>query len=85
MGLLYSKSKDDNTINPEHYLGAIETIDYIRDKLTDEQYLGYLLANVLKYVSRYNKHNTELDDLKKAYTYLGWAVEFKANEGNSAE
>ena len=70
-------------IHSEHYSGKIETIEFIEDKLTGEQYLGYLLGNITKYLSRYNKNGSKLSDLQKAYTYLGWAIEFKKNEANA--
>ena len=59
---------------PDHYTaGDIETIDYIRDKLTPSQFLGYCIGNVLKYVSRYDKKGEPAKDLDKAMVYLGWA------------
>lgn len=65
---------DDNVNQPSHYLGEVEVIDYIKDKLTSEQFEGYCMGNVLKYVSRYQgKNGTE--DLEKAQVYLKWAVE----------
>lgn len=46
------KSEKDN-INPNHYIfGGIETIEYLKAKLTAEEYRGFLKGNVLKYVSR---------------------------------
>jgi hypothetical protein len=57
-------------INPVHYkIGGIETIDYIEAKLTREQFIGYLVGNVVKYVSRFEYKNG-LEDLKKADWYL---------------
>src|SRR5690625_303174 len=56
----------DNINSPNHYnSGDIETIDYIQDKLTAEQFEGYLAGNVMKYVSRY-RHKNGIEDLKKA-------------------
>ena len=66
----------DNVRHPEHYTsGKIETIDFIRDKLGPEQFVGYCLGNVLKYVSRYDKKGTPVEDLEKAEVYLRWAIE----------
>ena len=46
--------KDDSVNSPPHYLkGKKETIDVIQDGMTDDEYHGYLIGNVLKYVSRY--------------------------------
>ena len=47
------KSSIDMVNSPPHYLtGGIETIDYIKAKLTAEEFKGYLRGNVLKYASR---------------------------------
>jgi hypothetical protein len=57
-------------INPDHYkTGGIETIDYIKAKLTKEQFEGYLIGNLIKYTSRYRNKNG-LEDLHKAEWYL---------------
>ena len=37
-------------LNSEHYSGNIETIDFIKDKLTAEQFEGYLIGNTIKYL-----------------------------------
>lgn len=68
--------KTDNVNHPAHYVGKIEVIDYLEDKLTNEQFEGYLVGNVLKYLSRYKKKNG-LEDLKKGQWYLNKLVEFK--------
>lgn len=59
-----------DNINPDHYkAGGIETIEFIKVKLTPEQYKGYLLGNVMKYTSRF-QHKNGLEDLKKSRWYL---------------
>lgn len=64
----------DNT-SPSHYKqGQYETIDIIKDMMTDEMFEGYLLGNVIKYMARYNFKNGA-EDLGKAQTYLRWLVE----------
>lgn len=66
---------DDPVKSPSHYTaGGIETIAYIKAKLSSEEYEGYLKGNVLKYMSRYN-HKGGLQDLEKAKTYLQWLIE----------
>lgn len=65
----------DNVNHPGHYtFGEIEVIDYIRDKMTPDEFQGYCMGNVLKYVSRH-KHKNGVEDLKKAQVYLGWMIE----------
>lgn len=64
----------DNINHPAHYTaGGIETIDFIRAKLTPEEFIGYCKGNALKYVSRAT-HKGGAEDLRKAGKYLGWAV-----------
>lgn len=59
---------------PSHYVGKIECIDYLRDKLTPEEFIGFCMGNVLKYSSRWRKKDG-VQDLKKAKVYLDWAIE----------
>lgn len=59
----------DMVNHPPHYTaGGIETIDFIEAKK-----LGYLLGNVIKYVSR-AAHKGGVEDLKKAQWYLNRAI-----------
>lgn len=70
----------DNVVKPKHYTsGKIEVIDYIKDKLTPEQYKGYLLGNVIKYISRFRLKNG-LEDLEKGRVYLDWLAKVEAGE-----
>ena len=67
---------NDNVKHPAHYcVGGIETIDYIRAKLTREEFIGYCKGNALKYISRAGKKGDAAEDLAKAAVYLGWASE----------
>lgn len=70
-----SENKDDKVNHPNHYtFGNIEVIDYIRDKMTPDEFQGYCMGNILKYISRH-KHKNGVEDLKKAQVYLGWLIE----------
>jgi len=63
-------------VNPPHYkVGGIEVIDYIKAKLTPEEFRGYLKGNVLKYVSREGHKNGDTKDLEKANWYIGRYIE----------
>lgn len=73
----------DAVNHPNHYtFGKIEVIDYIRDKLTAEEFQGYCEGNVLKYVSRW-RHKGGVEDLKKARVYLTWMIESAMGEEKS--
>lgn len=58
--------KDGNNVDhPNHYnRGGIETIDFIED-----QNMGFLIGNIVKYISRY-RHKNGFEDLKKALWYF---------------
>lgn len=59
-----------NALNPSHYQdGGVETIEYLRAKLTPEEFRGYIKGNVLKYLSR-ERGKGGNTDLGKAAWYL---------------
>jgi hypothetical protein len=61
---------------PAHYnQGQFEVIDVIEDKLTPEQFRGYLEGNVLKYILRHQYKGHPKQDLQKAQWYLNRMVE----------
>lgn len=69
----------DNVNHPQHYCdGGIEAIDYLRAKLTPEEFRGFLKGNALKYLSRAGKKDDELEDLRKAQWYTSRLVEEKS-------
>lgn len=64
------------TSNPSYYkLGGIEPFDYMRSKMTSEEFQGYLKCNIIKYVSRMghkiNKHDgiSDHEDNRLLTTY----------------
>ena len=68
-------TKSTDNINPDHYkTGGIETINYIKAKLTEEEYKGYLKGNIIKYISRAEQKNG-VEDYKKAQWYTNRLVE----------
>ncbi len=63
-------NNSDNVNHPAHYTqGKIECIDYIEDKLTAEEFRGYIKGNVIKYLTR-EKHKNGDEDIRKAAWYL---------------
>jgi len=60
----------DVVVRPEHYRkGGVECIDYIRQQLGHERFLGYLEGNTIKYLHRW-KYKNGIEDLRKARWYL---------------
>lgn len=65
----------DAVNHPNHYCkGGIECINVIRAIMSPEQFQGYCIGNVTKYVFRWQDKDG-LQDLKKAAVYLNWAIE----------
>ena len=63
----------DEINSPVHYnTGSMETIDLIREGMSDDEFSGYLKGNVLKYICRYrHKHKEDpVKDLMKARWYI---------------
>ena len=71
-----SYASPDNVNKPNHYQGryGMESIDALRNFMTDEQMKGFYLGNALKYLLRHQKKNG-LEDLKKARKNLDWLIE----------
>ena len=59
--------KNDIVNNPRHYKGnkGIETIDFIENVLTREEFIGYLRGNVIKYQSRAKWYSDKLVEVLK--------------------
>jgi hypothetical protein len=60
----------DPVNHPAHYThGGIETIDFIKAKLTPEEFRGYLKGNILKYGSRIGHKENDMQDAGKLAWY----------------
>ena len=70
----------DMVEHPPHYgQGTIECIDYIRDSLSREEYIGYLRGNIAKYNHRWRFKNG-VEDLKKAKWYNDELINFVSHD-----
>lgn len=59
---------------PDHYKqGKMETIKLIRYLLDSEEYRGFCIGNIVKYLARY-KHKDGLADLAKARDYMEYLI-----------
>lgn len=68
--------ENDMVNNPEHYtFGGIETVDYLRAKLTKEEFVGWCRGNALKYLSRAGHKDEELQEYRKAAKYIEWIID----------
>ena len=66
------------TKHPNHYNEGkkLETWDWIEQGITDEQFEGYLMGNVLKYLHRHEGKGGS-EDLEKAIVYIKKLREYK--------
>lgn len=68
----------DPVDNPSHYMlfdGDIEVIDLVQDRLTEEEFLGYLKGNMIKYHMRAGHKGNLTQDLQKLRKYTEWLLE----------
>ena len=66
----------DMVNHPDHYNhGNIETIDYIRDCMSEDEFYGFCIGNCLKYISRAKYKGNCKQDLEKAEFYLKKIIE----------
>ena len=69
-------------VNPPHYKSeGVECIDYIKQQLSRDAYVGYLEGNVIKYMHRH-KYKNGLEDLRKAQWYLEKLAQATIDGGN---
>jgi hypothetical protein len=62
--------EEEAVMSPPHYTaGGIETIDYLRAKLTPDEFRGFCKGSVIKYLSRANLNGNEEQDYAKAAFY----------------
>jgi hypothetical protein len=60
----------DMVNSPPHYkVGGIEVIDFIKAKLTPDEFRGYLQGNILKYSSRVGYKGDASEDVGKLIWY----------------
>ena len=66
----------DSVNNPKHYnIKGLETIDIIQSRLTDEEFIGYLKGNILKYDLRASFKGSLIEDLEKSTVYKDWLID----------
>ena len=75
--------EDDAVNNPPHYnKGGIECIDAIEAMLTQEEFVGYLRGNSLKYRWRF-RYKNGIQDLEKAEWYENKLMETLKENGTN--
>ena len=78
--LPYAPSPYDNVENPLHYEGIIECIDYIEDRLSRDELIGYYYGSVLKYSHRW-KQKGGVESLRKCRWFLNRLISTEVQGG----
>ena len=69
------QNENDMINSPKHYTeGGIEVIEYIKAKCGKAGFMGYLIGNALKYLSRLDKKGEALENAKKAQWFVNRIV-----------
>lgn len=75
-----SKAQNDEVKKPQHYdKNGKQVWDIMKDLSTEEEYVGYLKLNVVKYLSRY-KDKGGKQSLEKAIAYINKLIETEYGE-----
>ena len=70
------RSFRDKSKAPSHYMGrGMETIKTIRASMTSEQYQGFCMGNILKYLGRDPFKDAPVADIVKARDYIDFLLE----------
>jgi hypothetical protein len=64
----------NHQVGGSHYQKSIQPWDYMEVVLTEEQFKGYLIGNVIKYISRFQDKGGAID-LQKCKHYLDKLIE----------
>lgn len=85
--ILENITKKEEVNHPDRYGGDVtyECIKVLEAWLTEEQYKGFLRGNVLKYLCRVGKKDSEVQELKKARFYLDKYIEFEEKSAEKGE
>lgn len=77
-----TQETEDTVNHPKHYMGrkGIETINFIENSLSEDEFKGYLKGNIIKYISRSGKKTNYIEDLEKAKWYINKLEEVLKDE-----
>lgn len=76
----------NSELHPDRYGGesVYECKKVLENWLSEEAYEGWLIGNIIKYLSRFGKKDPKIQEAKKIEAYAQFLREFeeKQNEGN---
>ena len=64
-----------STYNDEHYQGDVEPIELMQAQMTQEELIGFLKGNIIKYTSRCGKKDDPVKEVTKIKRYAGWLLD----------
>lgn len=69
--------KNEKVNHPAHYAGKVECIEAIESCMSEEAFKGFLRGNIIKYLWRAGKKDSEIQEFKKAQWYLDRLIEME--------
>lgn len=73
---------EDIVCSPEHYRKfKHQPVEVMKERMTADQYEGFLWGNAMKYIMRYGQKDSKLQEVLKAITYLNMLTEFLVDKG----
>ncbi|MDE0582218.1 DUF3310 domain-containing protein [Planococcus sp. A6] len=78
----YDKRKEEESVlAPAHYhSGGVDVIKFSELQFSSDELKGFHRINVIKYITRYDKKGTPLQDLQKAKVYLDKLIELEESK-----
>lgn len=64
-----------STYNDEHYQGDVEPIELMQAQMTQEELIGFLKGNIIKYTSRCGKKDDPVKEVTKIKRYADWLLD----------
>lgn len=65
-------------VTTPHYTGTTgkDTIDYLADQFTEEQFLGFMQGNIIKYATRLGRKDAAIKELVKIKDYTERTIKY---------
>lgn len=64
----------------KHYQGEIQPIEVMQANMTNEEFIGFLRGNVIKYALRMGKKDAPLKETYKIIRYATWLAKAQLQE-----
>lgn len=63
------------THHDQHYQGRVQPLELMQAQMTQEEFIGFLRGNIIKYASRLGKKDDRAKEAEKILRYAAWLKE----------